>query len=573
MSVRYDPILTACLAAEIEVRWTGSGVRALVLGRDRDSASLLFADGDALHLLLHPSSGYLLGGAAGAVQGEVFPFRRLRLLDCRTPPDERLLILSVGPSGGEPTYRVMAELRPNRRNVLLVAAATNRIEAALRTGTVGSRPVKPGAPYRAPASSRRWIGSPPALDEWVRLFEPVPPSERRALALREVGWSSGINVDAILADAASSTDGDVLRGSHERFLGLREAVGAGRPRAGVSGGWLLERRWGRQPYPSSLGEAGATPAGSLLEAMEHAAKHAGAWPPEHRAGAATPRPGALATDAEAGALQRALERRLRRLERRRAALERELGGPDADHLRRMGHLLLAHQGAVRRGAPRATLPGYDGGSVEIELDPALGPVENAERYYAAARRRERAARLLPREFARASEEVTLVRSGLEAVVASGPSEELWRLAGGRPEAPEATRDEVSATLPYRRLRSTGGLEIRVGRGARANDELTFHHASPEDIWLHARQVRGAHVILRWDRREENPPQRDLIEAAVAAALNSEARHSGTVAVDWTRRKHVRKPRKAPPGAVIPERVKTLFVEPDPAVLKRLKAQG
>jgi len=77
------------------------------------------------------------------------------------------------------------------------------------------------------------------------------------------------------------------------------------------------------------------------------------------------------------------------------------------------------------------------------------------------------------------------------------------------------------------------------------------------------------VILRWERRDQNPPLPDLTEAAVLAALHSEARHSSVVAVDWTRRKYVRKPRKAAAGSVIPERVSTLFVEPDTAVRERL----
>jgi len=66
-----------------------------------------------------------------------------------------------------------------------------------------------------------------------------------------------------------------------------------------------------------------------------------------------------------------------------------------------------------------------------------------------------------------------------------------------------------------------------------------------------------------------PPRRDLVEAAVLAALNSRARTSATVPVDWTRRKHVRKPRKAAPGAVIPDQVATVFVEPDPDLPARL----
>ena len=92
----------------------------------------------------------------------------------------------------------------------------------------------------------------------------------------------------------------------------------------------------------------------------------------------------------------------------------------------------------------------------------------------------------------------------------------------------------------------------------------------DDVWLHARSVPGSHVILRWPDGDAAPPARDLEEAATLAALYSKARTSGTVAVDWTRRKHVRKPRGAPPGSVTLQRAKTVFVEPDEAVEERMR---
>jgi predicted ribosome quality control (RQC) complex YloA/Tae2 family protein len=79
------------------------------------------------------------------------------------------------------------------------------------------------------------------------------------------------------------------------------------------------------------------------------------------------------------------------------------------------------------------------------------------------------------------------------------------------------------------------------------------------------------VILRWTH-DERPPKRDLAEAAALAALHSPARGSSSVPVAWTRRKYVRKPRGAPPGTVAPERTETVFVEPDPALLKLLKVE-
>jgi hypothetical protein len=70
-----------------------------------------------------------------------------------------------------------------------------------------------------------------------------------------------------------------------------------------------------------------------------------------------------------------------------------------------------------------------------------------------------------------------------------------------------------------------------------------------------------------------PLARDLEEAAGLAALHSKARSSGTVAVDWTRRKHVRKPGGAPPGRVMISHAKTLFVQPDAALEERMRTDG
>ncbi|HET9948080.1 MAG TPA: NFACT RNA binding domain-containing protein, partial [Longimicrobiales bacterium] len=140
-----------------------------------------------------------------------------------------------------------------------------------------------------------------------------------------------------------------------------------------------------------------------------------------------------------------------------------------------------------------------------------------------------------------------------------------------PQVSRAPGRDLGSALPYRVWTSSGGLEIRVGRGARYNDDLTFRHSAPGDVWLHARHTAGAHVILRWPG-PGRPPARDLAEAATLAALHSKARTSGKAPVDWTLRKYVRKPRGSPPGRVVAERVETLFVEPDPSLLERLAAR-
>jgi predicted ribosome quality control (RQC) complex YloA/Tae2 family protein len=279
---------------------------------------------------------------------------------------------------------------------------------------------------------------------------------------------------------------------------------------------------------------------------------------------------------ESDALRTALVRRRRRVRKRLGALTREFEDTgDPEESRSIGNLLLARLSELpARGTARVELTDFDGSLRAVELDPALDIAANARAYFEEAARRERARAKLPTKIAAAERELARVGEALERLEAEGLSDSLWELAGGRP-VPGSRRDPASADepLPFLQLRSSGGLEIRVGRSARANDRLTFAYSAPDDIWLHARQVQGAHVILRWGRRDENPPKKDLLEAALVAAVYSGARHSGSVAVDWTRRKHVRRPRKAAPGTVVPDRVKTLFVEPDEDLVKRLKSRA
>ncbi len=134
---------------------------------------------------------------------------------------------------------------------------------------------------------------------------------------------------------------------------------------------------------------------------------------------------------------------------------------------------------------------------------------------------------------------------------------------------KAQRGAPRVARPFREYRSTGGLDIWVGRGAASNDALTFHASSPDDVWMHARDVAGAHVVLRWTR-DDPPPARDLAEAAAIAAWHSKSRGNTVTPVDWTRRKHVRKPRGGAPGLVMVDHVKTVNARPSAALERALR---
>jgi predicted ribosome quality control (RQC) complex YloA/Tae2 family protein len=106
-----------------------------------------------------------------------------------------------------------------------------------------------------------------------------------------------------------------------------------------------------------------------------------------------------------------------------------------------------------------------------------------------------------------------------------------------------------------------GTLILAGKGGRQNDRLTFKLSGPEDFWLHARGYPGAHVIVRNPERRTHPTDEVLREAAEIAAWYSDAREQGSVEVQWTRRKFVRRLRGAPPGTVKVKRSETVVVRP------------
>jgi predicted ribosome quality control (RQC) complex YloA/Tae2 family protein len=126
-----------------------------------------------------------------------------------------------------------------------------------------------------------------------------------------------------------------------------------------------------------------------------------------------------------------------------------------------------------------------------------------------------------------------------------------------PVRPARRKGAEAPRLPYRKFTSLRGASILVGRSARDNDALTFRIARGNDLWLHARAVQGAHVVV--PGAGDSPDPRTLGDAALLAAHFSSARGSDGVEVAWTRCKYVRKPRGAPPGSVAVTREKVLRV--------------
>lgn len=230
-----------------------------------------------------------------------------------------------------------------------------------------------------------------------------------------------------------------------------------------------------------------------------------------------------AHDAAQAALRRALQ-----LGRH---LEQDLAGLAGEEvLRRQAEALLASPVAPPAGVSEAEVPDpYDPGrTIHVRLDPRLSGPANADRLFEKARRVSRARAQIADRLGATRASIGEARARLEDAAAARNADEL-------PETGAVARAERAEGGPRRYLTSRG-ITMLVGRGARENHELTFRVARPDDLWLHARDHAGAHVILRDNEGRANPD--DVREAAEVAAFHSRARAHGQVDVHVTRRKHV-----------------------------------
>ena len=238
----------------------------------------------------------------------------------------------------------------------------------------------------------------------------------------------------------------------------------------------------------------------------------------------------------------------------------------AGRYERWGHLLMAQQDQVSDGAEDVTLPDLfeEGAPVTIPLDPAKSAIENAEHYYRRARRTRRS-----REEAEARLDETLERAEqaeqlLEDLRAIDTLDGIKRFRKERESdlAAFVERDDADVeSLPYRRFDLGNGFEVWVGKNARQNHELTFHAAQKYDLWLHAREVPGAHTVLHLPNRDAEPGKHRIHTAAAIAAHYSKARGSRLVPVIVTERKYVTSPKGADPGMVRVDREEVVMVEP------------
>lgn len=255
---------------------------------------------------------------------------------------------------------------------------------------------------------------------------------------------------------------------------------------------------------------------------------------------------------------------------------------DAANHKRIGDLLLANISSARRRGRKLTLIDYfsaEAALVNIELDESTTLPEEAQRRFAMYQRSKRA-------NAQISSRIVAVKKQLQeflkeqreleerfAKIESIPTKDELARSKARKvdlvtDKPSSSRtSEVNRVPGTRRYLSSDGFEMFVGRTSKDNDYLTTKVAKPNDVWLHAADYGGSHVVIRNATRKD-VPHRTLVEAAQIAAYFSQAKKDPKVDVNYTARKFVTKPKGSKPGLVRLQRFKTITVAPCEAGVRR-----
>ena len=281
---------------------------------------------------------------------------------------------------------------------------------------------------------------------------------------------------------------------------------------------------------------------------------------------------------QAGALVKTVtnlrDRSARKLELQREELAQ---AEDRERYREQGDIITANLHTLTRGQESLIAQNFydpDGGEIKIKLDPLKTPQQNAAAYYKRYTKAKTAEHHLIEQMERATGERAYLDSVLESLQKAETTSDTAQI---RQELTEAgllrqsavKKQKLPPSKPLAFLSGTG-IPIYAGKNNLQNDQLTFKTANRHDVWLHTKDLHGSHVIIATGGAE--PDAQTLEEAAIIAAWYSEGKAGAKIPVDYTLVKHVKKPSGAKPGETHYVNFKTIYVDPDEALVNRLRKE-
>jgi predicted ribosome quality control (RQC) complex YloA/Tae2 family protein len=223
--------------------------------------------------------------------------------------------------------------------------------------------------------------------------------------------------------------------------------------------------------------------------------------------------------------------------------------------RELADIIMANLHQIKTGDTLVELHDfYQNDMVKIKLKPNLSPQLNAELLYRKAKNEKLEIDKLDKNLAAKKS----ILNDLDEKIASLDQIKNWKTLRIFDNQNQPT-DNQASLLPYHTY-IFQGYEIRIGKDARKNDQLTTRHAAKDDLWLHAKDVPGSHVVIRNPDKKKIP--KPIIEyAAGLAAYYSKRKHDTLCPVLYTQRKYVRKSKKLAPGQVIVDKEDVILIEP------------
>lgn len=229
------------------------------------------------------------------------------------------------------------------------------------------------------------------------------------------------------------------------------------------------------------------------------------------------------------------------------------------HYKIWADLLMANLHLVKSGQDKISLPDFykENNMIEIKLKKDLSAQKNAEVFYRKSKNQQIEIDKLTETVKFKQKEIADIQQKIAALEMTANLKTLRSLVDASGLKQEAFKKETP--LPYHEI-LFNGFKIWIGKNAQHNDTLTLKHTFKEDLWLHAKDVPGSHVVIKYQAGKKYP--KNVIErAAQLAAFHSKRKTDTLAPVAYTPKKFVRKRKGDPAGAVVVEREEVILVEP------------
>ena len=485
---------------------------------------------------------------------------------------DRIIKLTIAPTSDvleASPKSIIAELMGKYSNIILIDEASGNILESIKhiDETMSRyREVLPGLPYTPPPQPDKWHPLKLDRDTFVSLVES-----------REVGWRFLFNqIDGlsptlakeIIARAGDPSTPAQLWEAYQQIVSCFQPSHS-RPQVLIEASGSVKQS---QSESNNLAEGDKVVAVSALKLSQFPNTESQFFQTMSEALSAyydaVTRDEAM--QSERNALRQVLNKLSAALERKQVSLRRDLENAEqAEDYRIKGELLTANLHHVERGQTVIEVQNYyapDLSVLPIELDPQLSPSENAQQYFKRYTKAKRGVSVIHRLIADNEAEQEALQAYVSEVEEVKGLKKLRAIQsefvkkGWIKETKRQSKQSESAGA-FRKYTSPDGFQIYVGRNSKENDLLLRRIASSRDMWLHAKQIHGSHVIIRNPENKPGIPMPTLLKAAQIAAFFSKAQHASYVPVDYTWFRYVVKPKGTASGFVTYTHEKTLYVEP------------